>query len=249
MSKKKWIFIGCGGCLVIVLIGVGIIGLIGYSISEIFANFRKDINEMEDIQREVKHDYPFELNVEEILEPERIDKFFNVREATIASANKHISWLLQFGDESMPMQKENTFSVIRNMMKTVSKFPRIGVDRACALREQGMSLKEYEYISRVLSIEAVSWRKMEEDSANRKIADAYFQPLQNFEDNLKAYKESHPWNGINDNGDFSVERYCREVQKDLDEADKNREAFLKRADRITSASAAVFVDLWTNQIH
>ncbi|MBZ0257809.1 hypothetical protein K8I31_17225 [bacterium] len=249
MRKKKWIFIGCGGCLVIVLIGVGIIGLIGYSIREIFANFPKEMEEMEEIHKEVKQDYPFELNVEGILEPERIDKFFNVREATIASAEENISWLLQLGDESMPMQKENTFSVIRNMMETVSKFPRIGVERARALREQGMSLNEYEYISRVLSIEVVSWREMEEDSANRQIADAYFQPLQNFEDNLKAYKESHPWNGINDNGEFSVERYCREVQKDLDEADINREAFLERADRITSASAAVFVDLWTNQVH
>lgn len=247
MSKRKWIFIGCGGCLGVVVLGVVLVSVFAYWASQLFGHFPESVQEMESEHRALQKEFPFELNLEGVLEAERIDKFFNVRDQTIASANEHLPWLLRLGEESLPMQKEGRISIFKNVLMSVSQFPRVGVERAYALRGQGMSLNEYERISRVLSIELVSWREMEEGGLHRQTADAYFQPLINFEDNVEAYKANRPWHGINDNDEITLERYVQEVKRDLDQAGKNREAFAERAERIASASAAVFVDMWTNQ--
>ncbi|MFB3786311.1 MAG: hypothetical protein ACE15F_08075 [bacterium] len=249
MNHSKWrspgIRYGCGGCLGLVFLSLFIILTTGFWGYRHYRGFITNLKNYDAASRALRDEYPFSPPQDRVISPERLEEFLNTRDQILLAADRELEYLFDFIKYPHAMRTVTPFSLIKNMTTQVPRIARISGLKIQVLRQAQMNPVEYQFLTRCLAGEVISWRELDAADPRQKTVQLYLQPAVIFEANFEEFEREHPWNGFHGGKEFYQERIIPSARPYLDPRHPNRELISAHADRIASVSCAVYVDLWT----
>lgn len=243
--RPQWIRYGCGGCLGLTLLLLFVILTTGYWGFRHFKGFITNLKNYDAASRALLEEHPFTPPHDHVISPERFEEYLNARDPILQAADRELKYLFDFIKYPHAMRTVTPFSLIKNVTTQIPRIARISGLKIQVLRQARMNPVEYQYITRRMAAEVISWRELDPADPRQETARQYLQPSVIFEANLEEFKREHPWNGIQGGEEFFPERIIRSARPFIDPQHPNRELISTHAGRIASVSCAVYVDLWT----
>lgn len=242
--NKRWIYIGCGGCLGLIviatiLIGGGLLAMKRYA-NSIATEFR----ELQQDRLVLQQEFPYEDLGTQPLDPQRFQDYLSVRDATLEQANQRLAWLNSFINPSVVAEEPSLWQTFRNFLNLPTDLAQIGRMQISSLREQKMSLTEYTVITRTMAAEINTWLQLEPSNDLHVHAQQYMRSIDQINDYAEQQKQENPGTRI-DLGPFQKREFIREIEGYVDPEHRNRELFTAHAKRIVSSPYASLIDAWT----
>ncbi len=241
MSNKKWLTIGCGGCLSIIVIIIILIVMGGFWIKNYTNQIQQQFKTLTAEQKELENQFPFSAPEDKAIDPERYDTFLSVREKIVTETESKLDWLIQFAQSPDDKGGMTIIRLIRNFVGLPLTISEIGLFRVDLLREAEMSHKEYDYLTRVSAAEILSWREFEEGNPWRQHAETYVQPLEDIQAHIEKAEENNPGQNI-ETGPFDLDEFLEEIQVAKDPDHTNRELIQSKINRFLSSDTVILVD-------
>ncbi|RJP35485.1 MAG: hypothetical protein C4527_00045 [Candidatus Omnitrophota bacterium] len=241
MANKKWLWIGCGGCLSMVIVFMILLVMGGFWVKNYANRIKQNYEVLASDHRELERQYPFTAPADKTIDPQRFEKFLSVRETVNAEAQTKLDWLIQFAQTPNEKSGMTTVGLIHKFVGLPITLSEIGMTRVDALRDAAMSHKEYDHLTRVVAAELWSWRDLEDADPLKTKAVVYFKPLEDIRQFLNDAGEKNPHQEIQV-GPFDLDRFLEAVESEKDEHHVNRELIRSGSDRIVAGDAIIFVD-------
>jgi len=238
---------GCGGCLGLAFLFLFVIITTGFWGYRHFKGFVTNLKYYEDESRALQEQYPFTPPDDSIIPPERFAVYLDTRDQILQAAGRELDYLFNFIEQPHAMQSVTPFSLFKNITTQIPRVARISRLKIEVLRQADMNPIEYRYLTRRLAGEVISWRELDAADPRQETVQQYLRPAVIFEANFEEFERIHPWNAFHGGEEFFQERIIRSARLYIDPRHPNRELISAHADRIASASCAVFVDLWSSE--
>ena len=244
MAKNKWLWVGCGGCLgVVVLLLIVVVGF-GLMVRGYFGSIKSDMDTMKVELKQLQQDFPFTPPTDQKVEGNRYDQFLSVREKVTTTAESELDWLIQLVKSSDKKKDFNFWGFLKNILSLPRRIAQIGKTQVTALRDVKMSPNEYAFLTRMTAAEIYSWSQLEATDPKVELQKKYLKPLRDIHDGIKEARKRNPGSNIQ-TGPINYEDFISAIEENKDPNHTNRELITAKMDRILASSAAVFVDAIT----
>lgn len=238
-NGKRWIYIGCGGCLGVVVLLALLAGGALFYLRSVVQNIQADMEAIQTELRELGREYPFETPEGNVIGEEQFERFLDVRTRLAAKAEEEFRWILDLVDQSANQGDVSFWDVIRNLTQLPGNLAAIGRTQVEALADNAMSPNEYRYLTERTAAEIASWRGAGEELAP--LADQYLRPLRDLQDGIENQRQRNPNSDI-DPGPFDYNEFMGRVGGATDPDHPNRGLIRSHMDTILSSTAAIYVD-------
>ncbi|MBI1388604.1 MAG: hypothetical protein GC154_09175 [bacterium] len=246
MSAKKWIFIGCGGCLGVLVLLILVAGGGCYFFLNKMGKFTARIDEVTRRVKEMNETYPFTPPDNGVMDPARFDDYLSIRETANQAGVDHFSWLF---DMARGDQQTERPSGLRMAMKFAS-LPQSFIDATetelDAMDEKEMSPNEFIFYTQSTASEIISWLDEDDDALKSKAQD-YLKRMTEMQERIREQEKKNPHSNINA-GVFERDEFVAEMKTHINGAHPNRDLILTNFERINSMELGAFVDAWSNTL-
>lgn len=241
MNKNRWIWIGCGGCLGIIILGVLVtiaLGTMGYRYVK---NVERNMEIWETKMKAIDQAYPFTPPEDNQIQADRYAAFLNIREKTIAAAEKRLDWLFQFIQSP---EKPSGYSMVGlgfNFLNFFSTLSEIGAEMADEMDQEKMSMKEYVYLTRSTMGALYQWSQSADDAEKKAAWDQYMKAVNDLATKVERFKEEKPGAKF-EMGPLDRDQIMSLMKSLPAPPAETQEVLFAQRGRINSSTAALFVD-------
>lgn len=241
MARNRWLWIGCGGCLGIVIILIllmtgGFIYFYQYGIG-----IKEKLEQLDREIRALNENFPFTPPEAYAIAEERYREFLSIREKTIRLTQEELGWLIRFSEDPESKGGLTIFQLVYKFVNLPNSLGSIGLDLTGRLNTQKMSWDEYQYLTGVTISVLLSWQSEPELSEQRKIADSYIKLLRTINENTDRTEREHPGTHI-DLGPFQIDEFKTNAQRFQDIPNEIHDMIYDNHLQIMSSQSGVFVD-------
>ncbi len=241
MSNKRWIWIGCGGCLGIIILCI-VVAVVGfYWVGENFNQMISDMNALHTEIEALNEKYPFSKPDDMKIDPSRYQKFLKVRQDTINEAQERLDWFRQLIDDSNQSNQLSTFELIGKLINLIPTITRLGLHQVDALDKAEMAHREYAFYTGLSASETKAWLDAKEDSERKKAAQEYWKPLNDLERWSDKQQKENP-SANTDLGPFDKALFIQAIEKHHDPDHSNADLIWQNRDDFFVSPYAIFVD-------
>jgi hypothetical protein len=241
MNKKRWIWIGCGGCLGVVILGALVsiaLGTMGYRYVK---NVEKNMDAWETQMKTINQAYPFTPPGDNQIQADRYTAFLNIREKTIAAAEKRLDWLFQFMQSP---ERPSGFAVVGlgfNFLNFFANLSEIGAEMADEMTQEKMSMKEYVYLTRSTMSALYQWSLNPENAERKAVWDQYMKAINDLTDKIERFNREKPGSNVG-MGPLNRDQIMSLMKSLPSPPPETQEVIFTQCSRINSSTAALFVD-------
>ena len=247
MSKNRWLWIGCGGCLGLVIVLVLALFAGGFALTRYVKTIQSQKDEWDRKVRTLDQAHPFTPPSPPSLNPQRYEEFLAVRSRAAASVDQNLGWLIELSqDAASPKESASWLSLVKRFIHLPFDLFAAGEDQLTALAQTRMSMREYVHLTQVTAGAMNQWRQREKGDPREAIAQAYLKPILDLDENLKKHQQQNPQSHV-DIGPFDKESFLHILARQAPPPREIDELIYAAGNRIVSASSAVFLDAITLQ--
>ncbi|MGC9327750.1 MAG: hypothetical protein ACP5I1_08960 [Candidatus Hinthialibacter sp.] len=243
MSNNRWVKIGCGGCLGLVILLVLFAIVLGTAGYRYFQGMQKNIGVWETRRHEINVAYPFTPPENNQIQEERYVSFLKIRAQVLIAAEKRLDWLFEFMAQT---ENPSVFDKLKMGLRFLNFFAdlsEIGLELAQDLDKEKMSMDEYIYLTRLTAAALYHWGQAQEENERKALWRQYIKPLDDLSDRMQKIEEENPGAQI-DLGPLERSKIF-DVMETLPTPPQEIEdlIFLHR-DEIAVVPSAIFVDAY-----
>lgn len=247
MSKNRWLWIGCGGCLGLVILLVLLVFAGGFAISRYVKNIQSQKDQWDQKVKALDQAHPFTPATPPSLDPQRYAEFLEIRNRSAASVDQNLGWLMELSRAAATQKEpESWLALVKKFINLPFNLFDIGNDQITALSGARMSMREYVYLTQVTAGALNQWRQREEGDARLAIAHAYLKPILDLDESLQKHKQKNPQSNI-EIGPFDKDKFIDTLNDQPPPTPEMDDMIFAVRDRIVSASSAAFLDAITLQ--
>lgn len=247
MSKTRWLWIGCGGCLGLAIVLVLMLFAGGFALTRYVKTIQSQKDEWDRKVRTLDQAYPFTPPSPPSLEPQRYEEFLAVRSRAAASVDQNLGWLIALSqDAASQNESESWLSLVKRFIHLPFDLFAAGEDQLHGLTQARMSMREYVHLTQITAGAMNHWRQREEGDPRQAIAQAYLKPILDLDENLKKHQQKNPQSHV-DIGPIDKESFLHVLARQAPPPPEIDELIYAAGNRIVAASSAVFLDAITLQ--
>ncbi|MFB3786669.1 MAG: hypothetical protein ACE15F_09880 [bacterium] len=247
MARNRWLWIGCGGCLGLVILLVLMVFAGGFAIHRYVKNIQNETDQWVQQVKALDQAHPFTPASPPSLDPPRYAEFLEIRYRSAASVDRNLGWLMELSQAAAASKEpESRLALVKKFINLPFNLFDIGEDQLNALTGARMSMREYVYLTQITAGALNEWRQREAGDARRAIAEAYLKPILDLDEILQKYKQNHPHTNI-EIGPFDKDIFLQTLKNIPPPTPEMDGTIYAARDRIVSASSAALLDAITLQ--
>jgi len=244
MSGKRWIWIGCGGCLGLIVIFI--LATVGgfYLVARNFTQMAKNMEEYQQKSQALDKQYPFTKPEDGKIDPERYKQYLQARKKTILYAGEQLDWFKKFIEDPQKKGGLSTLKLIKNFITLIPTFAKIGLSQINSLEAIKMSHKEYSYMTGITVGETLHWLDLDPTDEKYSAAQKYWKPMDEMDKSIREQRKKNPSSRM-DVGPIDRKRFMDAVEPFKDAEGVHSDMVWLNKDEIFTDSFAIFVDALT----
>ncbi len=247
MARNRWLWIGCGGCLGLVILLVLMLFAGGFAINRYVKSIQSQKDQWDQKVKALDQAHPYTPSIPPTLDPQRYTDYLEIRKRAAASVDQKLGWLIELSRAAATQKEpESWLSLVKRFLHLPFNLLEIGEDQVNALTEARMSMREYVHLTQITAGTMNQWRQREAGDARRAIAEAYLKPILDLDESLQKHKQKNQHTHI-DIGPFNKEDFLYTLKNQPSPTPEMDDTIFAARDRIVSASSGVFLDAITLQ--
>ncbi|MBN2327229.1 MAG: hypothetical protein JXR73_08735 [Candidatus Omnitrophica bacterium] len=243
MSNKRWVKIGCGGCLGIVILLLLIAIVLGAAGYHYFQDVQQNIGVWETRKREINQAYPFTPPENSQIQEERYASFLKIRTQLLIAAEERLDWLFEFMAQTETPGALDKMKMGLRFLNFFAALSEIGLELTKDLDKEKMSMNEYIYMTRLTAGALHQWGQADEENERKAVWRQYMKPVDDLSERVRRIEEENPGAQI-DLGPLERSKILDVMETLPTPPQEIEDLIFAHSDEIAVVKSAIFVDAY-----